>query len=67
MESLLIIFAIIIACLLLYQPKRKKPIKSKDYIVDYAAMNKRKGDDYERQIGRFYQQQGYKVYFKGIK
>lgn len=67
MESLLIIFTIIVACLFLYQPKRKKFVKSKDYAVNYVAINKQKGDDYERQIGRFYQQQGYKVYFKGIK
>ena len=58
---------LVLLFLLLYKPKRKKFVKSKDYAADYAAINKQKGDDYERQIGRFYQQQGYKVYFKGIK
>ncbi|AQQ59041.1 hypothetical protein XJ32_01760 [Helicobacter bilis] len=67
MEFLFIIFVVSIAFLLLYKPKRKKLTKSRSYVVDYAAINKQKGDDYERQIGRFYQQQGYKVYFKGIK
>ena len=47
--------------------KAKKFVKSKDYAANYATINKQKGNDYERQIGRFYQQQGYKVYFKGIK
>ncbi|MCI7411309.1 restriction endonuclease [Helicobacter bilis] len=67
MEFLFIAFVVSIAFLLLYKPKRKKFVKTEDYAVNYAAINKQKGDDYERQIGRFYQQQGYKVYFKGIK
>lgn len=32
-----------------------------------AQHNKQKGEKYERQIGKYYQEQGYKVYFKGIK
>ena len=53
--------------------KRNKFAKSKSGIFllgqkskqDFA--NKQKGDKYELQIGREYQNNGYKVYFKGLK
>lgn len=61
MDFLFIVILIIVAFLFFYRPKRKN-ITSKDY----ATKNKQKGDNYEKQIGRFYQKQGYKVYFKGI-
>ncbi len=61
MAFILIALVIATAVLVFYKPHFKQ-VRSKDYIS-----YKQKGDDYERQIGRFYQQQGYKVYFKGIK
>ena len=44
--------------------KPRKRRKSKKY-VDFD--NKQKGDKYELQIGKEYQNNGYKVYFKGLK
>lgn len=38
--------------------------ENKDF--NNARKNKQKGDKYELQIGKSYQKQGYKVYFKGI-
>lgn len=40
--------------------------KHKTHKVSNKSQNKQKGDKYELQIGKSYQQQGYKVYFKGI-
>lgn len=40
--------------------------KYKTCKVSSKSQNKQKGDKYELQIGKFYQKQGYKVYFKGI-
>lgn len=34
--------------------------------AEFQYKNKKKGDRYEVQIGRWYQELGYKVYFKGI-
>ncbi|MGX3044425.1 restriction endonuclease [Helicobacter sp. T3_23-1056] len=53
--------------------RRHKRYKSSDYKKAFKWHNKRdfknkqKGDKYERQIGKEYQNNGYKVYFKGLK
>lgn len=39
------------------------PAKS---LAEIQYQNKQKGEKYEIQIGKWYQKQGYKVYFKGI-
>lgn len=62
MDFLLIIFIIIVGLLIAYKPKKKKPRKYKSY----SQQNDQKGYNYELQIGKYYQKQGYKVYFKGI-
>ncbi len=62
MDFLLIIFIIIVGLLIAYKPKKKKPRKYKNY----SQQNDQKGYNYELQIGKYYQKQGYKVYFKGI-
>lgn len=52
--------------------KRRKSRVYRDYkrssnvSQKYKIYNKQKGDKYELQIGKYYQSQGYKVYFKGI-
>ncbi len=52
--------------------KRRKSHVYRDYkrfnniSQKYKIYNKQKGDKYELQIGKYYQSQGYKVYFKGI-
>lgn len=40
--------------------------KYKTHKFSSKSQNKQKGDKYELQIGKDYQRQGYKVYFKGI-
>lgn len=45
--------------------KRTYKKSYKDYRT-YESQNKQKGDRYELQIGKYYQNLGYKVYFKGI-
>ncbi len=45
--------------------KRSYRKSYKDYRT-YEGQNKQKGELYELQIGKYYQNLGYKVYFKGI-
>ena len=63
MEIVLIVFALGVVFVIFYKPKRSKSVKYEDY----TKQNKQKGDRYERQIGKYYQQQGYNVYFKGLE
>lgn len=64
MEIVLVVLVAIVAILVFYRPRPDR-VRLKSYMSNNYR-NKQKGDEYELQIGRFYQQQGYKVYFKGI-
>ena len=64
MEIMFIALVIIVAIFVFYKPRRERS-KLRNYMSN-TYRNKQKGDEYELQIGRLYQQQGYKVYFKGI-
>lgn len=49
-----------------FSKKRTTYAYREDKDFNNARKNKQKGDKYELQIGKSYQKQGYKVYFKGI-
>ena len=52
-------------CRALFKKRRAYTYESYQ-VSNNEQRNKQKGDKYELQIGKLYQQQGYKVYFKGI-
>ena len=62
-EILVLIVIIGYVFLRLLKPKHKR---YKKYSFKKFDTNKQKGDKYELQIGRHYQNMGYKVYFKGL-
>lgn len=53
-------------CYVLFSKKRTTYAYRENKDFNNARKNKQKGDKYELQIGKSYQKQGYKVYFKGI-